>query len=59
MTLRWPRVISVAASELELGVPERKEPEDGEDIHPWCTPPGGPAWEAARGITYCSDNWIL
>ena len=43
MTLRWPRVSSVAASELELGVPERKEPDEGDDIQPWCTPPDGPA----------------
>ena len=40
MTLRWPRVSSVAASELELGVPERKEPDEGDDIQPWCTPVG-------------------
>ena len=40
MTLRWPRVISVAASEFELGVPERNEPDDGDDIQPWCTPEG-------------------
>lgn len=30
----------MAASELELGVPERKEPDEGDDIQPWCTPDG-------------------